>query len=280
MTNAYITESSFSRIAMKNIRDINGEIMDVCRRVYESRNILKYLNHKEIKFIECKRLLLESTEECIERHIQRAEEEMEIKKAKTKDSPYVFISTTPPKYHYEKSCDFLSKDYLNFLIPLEIEARGAEATHKFREFAHANKQLLLDGKEYVFIHRLKMQFHLTNDISKVTFTNTGVRSLALEDGYDVTHEIDNVLNQIDMIGETETGSDILKRYIYKDHWKRHQIQNNDEVSNLLNLKSTLVDLIVKFHLHKNSMSGFSFDEGLLELMGFKRCGSCGKKIDL
>ena len=75
MTTVYITESNFSKIAMKNIRDINDDISQVCRRVYESRNVGAYLNHREIKFIECKRLLLENTEECIQRHIERIEAE-------------------------------------------------------------------------------------------------------------------------------------------------------------------------------------------------------------
>ena len=54
MTTVYITESNFSKIAMKNIRDINDDISQVCRRVYESRNVGAYLNHREIKLIECK----------------------------------------------------------------------------------------------------------------------------------------------------------------------------------------------------------------------------------
>ena len=279
MTTAYITESNFSYIAKKNIRDINDGIMDVCRRVYESRDIGKYLNHKEIKFLECKRLLLENTEEFIQKHLERVEAERENKKATVKNSPYVFVSTTPPKYHYDKNCKFLSKDYLNFLIPPEIEFRGENEIQKFREFADANKQLLIDDKDYVFIHRLRMQFKLTSDISKVTFTNTGVRSFTLEDGINVSHEIDNILNEIDMIGKTKLGAITLSRFRYMDYWKREQAQNNDEVTQILNLKSRLVDLIVKFHLQNNSMSGFSFDEGLLELVGFQRCGSCGKKFD-
>lgn len=279
MTTAYITKSSFARIAIKNINDINGEIMDVCRRVYESRDILKYLNHKEIKFIECKRLLLESTEECIERHIKRANKEMANKNAKTKKSPYIFVSTTPPKYHYERACTFLTKDYLNFLIPPEIEVRGEKEIHNFREFAQTNKQLLIDGREDVFISRLEMRFKLKNGLSKVTFANTGRQRVGLEDSCDVSHDIDNVLNQIDMIGETETGAYILRNFRYKDHWKRDPIQNNDEVNNLLDLKSSLVDHIIKFHLQNNSMNGFSLDEGLLESIGFKPCGACGKKHD-
>lgn len=279
MTTAYITESNFTHIAKKNLLDINGDIMEVCRRVYESRDVSKYLNHKEIRFIECKRLLLERTEECIQRHIQRIEKEKKNKNSSIKYSPYVFVSTTPPKYHYERDCKFLSKDYLNFLIPPEIESRGENEIQKFREFANANKQLLLDEKAYVFIHRLRMQFKLTNDISKVTFTNTGVRSLSLEDGIDVSNEIDNVLNEIDMIGKTESGAITLNRYRYMDHWKRDLAQNNNDVIRVLNLKSKLVDLVVKFHLQNNSMNGFSFDEGLLELIGFQICGACGKKID-
>lgn len=33
MTTVYFTESNFSKIAMKNFRDINDDITQVCRRV-------------------------------------------------------------------------------------------------------------------------------------------------------------------------------------------------------------------------------------------------------
>lgn len=278
MTTVYITESNFSKIAMKNLHDINGDIAQVCRSVYESRNISTYLNHREIKFIECKRLLLENTEECIQRHIKRIEAEKKTKSQSVKYSPYVFVSNTPPKYHFERECNFLSKDYLNFLVPPEIEARGESEIQKFREFANANKQLVLDNKVYVFIQRLTTQFRLQNDVSKVTFTNTGVRALDLVDGVDISHEIDGVLNEIDSLGKTEAGANTLKKFRYMDYWKRDLAKNDDTVI-LLNMKSRLVDLIVKFHLQNNSMKGFSFDAELLELVGFKSCGSCGKKFD-
>jgi len=279
MTTVFITESNFSKIAMKNIRDINDDISQVCRRVYESRNVGTYLNHREIKFLECKRLLLENTEECIQRHVERIEAEKKNKNHAVTYSPYVFVSNTPPKYHFERECNFLSKDYLNFLVPPEIEARGHSEIQKFREFANANKQLVLDNKVYVFIHRLKTQFRLQNDVSQVTFTNTGVRALDLEDGFDISREIDSVLDQIDSLSQTESGANTLKKFRYMDHWKRDLAKNDDTV-NLLSLKSRLVDLIVKFHLQNNSMKGFSFDAELLELVGFQSCGSCGKKFDL
>lgn len=280
MTTAYITGSNFSKIAMKNMSDIKGDIMDVCKRVYDTRDISKYLNHKEIKYLECKRLLLESTEECIQKHILRVEEEQKSRKSKAAHSPYVFVSARPPKYHYDRECEFLSKDYLNFLIPPEIDKRGQGEIQKFRDFANANKQLLLDGRTYLFIQRLKTQFNLKSDVSEVTRGNSGAQSLTLEDDLDIdiSQEIDNVLNEIDKIGKTESGELALNRFRYMDYWKRNHPQSNDEVALLLSLKSRLVDLIMRFHLQNNSMKGLCFDEGLLELVGFERCSACAKKI--
>ena len=94
---------------------------------------------------------------------------------------------------------------------------------------------------------------------------------------DISQEIDNVLNQIDQFEQTPSGKITLNRFRYMDYWKRNHPQSNDEVTLLLSLKSRLVDLIVKFHLQNNAMNGFSFDEGLLELLGFERCGACAKK---
>ena len=113
MTTVYITESNFSKIAMKNLRDINDDITQVCRRVYESRNIATYLNHREIKFIECKRLLLENTEECIHKHIERIDAEKKNKSQAVKYSPYVFVSNTfivgAVSFSSEKSVPLRSK---------------------------------------------------------------------------------------------------------------------------------------------------------------------------
>ena len=280
MTTAYITARNFSRIANKNLQDIKGDIMDVCKRVYESRDISKYLNHKEIKYIECKRLLLESTEECIQRYIQRVEEERRSRAPRSVYSPFVFVSARPPKYHYDRDCEFLSKDYLNFLIPCEIEERGKDEIQKFRDFANANRQLLLDGRTYLFIQLLKTQFHLKYDVSEVTLSNSGTQSLVLEDDLDIdiSHQIDNALNEIDKLEQTPSGKIALNRFRYMDYWKRNHPQSNDEVTLLLSLKSRLVDLIMRFHLQNNAMKGFCFDEGLLELVGFERCSACAKKI--
>ena len=243
-----------------------------------------YLNHREIKAIECKRLLLESTEECIQNHVRRIQADNLKKKQDNnqpgKYSPYVFVNNAPPKYHFERQCEFLSKDYQNFLVPPEIEARGKDEIQRFREFATANKQLVLDGKADVFILRLKTQFRLQNDVSKVSFTNTGVRTFDLMDDIDVTREIDTVLNEIDSLGQTEAGENTLKRFRYMDHWKRNLTRNDETVARLLDLKSRLVDLIVRFHLQKNSMKGFSFDAALLELVGFQSCGFCGRRRDV
>ena len=277
MTTAYITESNFSKIAEKNLDDIRDDIMDVCKRVYESRDISKYLNHKEIKNIECKRLLLESTEECIQRHIRRVEEERKSGTPKAVYSPYVFVSAKPPKYHYNRECEFLSKDYLNFLIPTEIDARGKVEIQKFRDFANANKQLVSDGRTYLFIQRLKTQFQLKYDVSEVMLSNSGTQSLVLEDDLDISREIDKVLNEIDQLEQTPSGKIALNRFRYMGYWKRNHACGNDEVTLLLSLKSKLVDLVVKFHLQNNAMNGFSFDEGLLELVGFERCSACAKK---
>ncbi len=279
MTTAYITESNFSKIARKNINDIRDDVMDVCKRVYESRDISKYLNHKEIRNIECNRLLLENTEECIQRYIQKVEEERKIGTPKAVHSPYVFVSAKPPKYHYNRECEFLSKDYLNCLIPREIEERGKDEIQKFRDFANANKQLFFGGRTYLFIQRLKTQFQLKYDVSEVTLSNSGTQSLVLEDDLDIdiSREIDKVLNEIDQLEQTPSGKITLNRFRYMDYWKRNHPQSNDEVTLLLSLKSRLVDLIVKFHLQNNAMNGFSFDEGLLELVGFERCSACAKK---
>lgn len=283
MSDVYITKNNFSKIAEKAIGDLSDGINEICSRVYGYRDISKYLNYKEIKDIEYKRLLIEGADSYIEEYLEKFRRGALEKKAAGVFSPFVFVSTTPPKFHYDKDCEFIKKDYLNFYIPPEIDKRGVNEVEKFRVFANANKQLLVDGKEDVFILRLKAQFNLQNDLSKVVFSNSGVNDNIFGTDFDVSARIDEVMNSIDLLGKTGAGKVMLENYIYLDHYRRPRLAKEDDediVFEVLRLKTELVNLLIKFHLNKNSKSGFSFDKEFLEQIGFAGCSVCGKQFDL
>lgn len=280
MADVYITKNNFSKIANIAIGELTDGINAICSRVYGYKDISKYLNHREIKDMECKRLLIEDTNKYIEEYFEKQRKKLG-KKSSGASSPFVFLTAGSPKFHYNKDCDFITKDYINFYIPPEIEGRGENEIEKFRSFANSNKQLLIDKKEDVFIFRLKNQFQLKNDISKLSISNSGVRNIILGVDFDVSTRIDEIMESIDLIGQTETGKDVLRRYIYLDHYKQNRVSEGNKIAlEILMLKSELIDLLVKFHLKKNEKSGFSFEKKFLESIGFEGCRACGKQFDL
>jgi hypothetical protein len=261
MSDVFITKSNFSKVAQKAIGNLEEGIQEICSRVYGFKDISKYLNGKEIRDIECKRLLLEDSGKYISKFLEENKLIILKRKNNAQFSPYIFVSTAPPKYHLNKDCTFLSTDYINFYIPPEINERGADEIERFRDFAIVNRQLLVDGKEDIFIARLKIQFRLVCDMSKISFLNSGVDSFIFGNDCDVAKRIDEVMAAIDSIGQTDAGSKLLRQYIYMDHYKvgRREVQEDKIVLKILTLKGELINLLIKFHLMSHSKSGFSFD---------------------
>lgn len=217
MSDVFVTQSNYSKIAEVVIDDLTDGISEICSRVYGHKDISKYLNENEIINIECKRMLIEETDRLIERYFEIKSEALQFMSQIADKDTFVFIKNTPPKYHNESGCRFLNKDYINFYIPPEIKKRGYLEVEKFRVFANNNKYLLIDDKVDAFIFKLKMQFKLTCDISKISFLNSGVNKSFFDEDIDlpdISKRIDEVMCEIDSIGNTDFGKDMLLSYIY------------------------------------------------------------------
>ena len=223
-------------------------------------------------------MLLENSEKAISEYLRRKQIEDTTRSGTARFSPYLFVNTTPPKFHEDRSCEYLSRDYINFYIPPEIEGRGAAEIERFRGFAADNKGLLLENREGVFIQRLKNAFHLKSDISKLSLSNSGVSGFKYFDHPDeVSKKIDQVLHSIEEMGRSEEGSKALKDFMYLSYHKIHLVPKNKTlVLELLNKKRDLVNLIISFYLTEKSQKGFSLDRGFLEAIGFMPCSACGK----
>ena len=282
MSEVYITKSNYSKVAAKVIGELNENIGDICARIYGTKNLTKYLNHREIKDIEHKRLLIENASKYINEYLENKKHEERTKAPSNTLSSFVFVSNKPPKFHFKRDCDFLTKDYHNFYIPPEIEERGKNEVQKFRDFANENRHLLNENKEDLFVFRLISQFKLQGEISKVVFTNTGVREFGFCNAKeDIENRIDEVFNSIDKIGESEEGEKLLRKYIFLGHNMPHKIPKNDEGAlDILRLKSELIDLLMRLHMANNSKSDFSLNRDFLESIGFEGCAACGGEFDL
>ena len=193
-------------------------------------------------------------------------------------SSMIFVSGAP-KYHKDNTCKTLTKDFENFEIPVEILQRGDSAVRDFREFATINRKLLNEGKEDIFRLRLKSQFHLTSDIGKVSFTNSGRAPLPVSSfGTDLNQlaaAIVTAAARVESLRETEEGAKALQNYRFASPSRLTQGgELNACERQVLERKRDLIALVTEYVVRKHNGDGTVFSQQLLEVYGFEPCGIC------
>jgi hypothetical protein len=146
---AYLTKYTFLKLCKK--LEINCEI-DLnlfIDNIYEDRFLFKILNKKQIKFLFIHKLLLQDESKFIIDYYQKMPE-------KKDQQNYVLEKGGKPKYHISDSCEYLQKNFIGFIIPIEIKKLGNETIEEFRSW--------FKSKGYI------EDFHLNNlDKNKVIF---------------------------------------------------------------------------------------------------------------
>lgn len=277
----YITYSNFSKAVHSVLVMIRCGIEQIYQNAYQPRDLRQYINHEEAKEIEQRRLFLEGTEEYIKSFLQNRAALDLAETENAKASHYVFISTSRPKFHSNRHCEMLTRDYVNFVIPQEIRARGQSEVEQFRAFASENRKLVSDGREDVFIQKLKNRFGLQSSMSKISYTNSGAREFVFYDSADIAaQKIDETLSEIDSLGSSPEGAAALKRFRFLHYRNTRQVGDNPIGLKLLILKRKLIDQIIAYHMARSAKNGFSLNRSFLETLGFEPCKSCCEGFDL
>ncbi len=265
----FVTQSNLKKLCYRS-----GVIEKEASKIYEivnEFNLNKFLSKPEQTALSSLSEFLSKTEESL---IELA------KKFKTPDksSSFLFISG-PPRYHKNSECKTLTQNFTNFEIPVEIEQRGKAAIDQFREFAVANRKLLSEGREDVFIQRLKTHFKLTADIGKIQFENSGSASTpALTTHLTLTELAAYIITaaaRIESIGETEDGARAFSSYRYAPVRRLTQPQKIGRYEMLvLERKRELISLVTEYIVRKSNRRGAVFSRALFEAYGFLPCGIC------
>lgn len=276
----FITQSNLRQLVYRaNVVERN--ISSIYDGIYGRIDLSDYISEKEAQNLHALGDFLEKSEDyLIEVAVAGG-----IRPASSQSSPFVFASGAP-KYHKNEFCETLTRDFENFKIPTEIDDRGPEAVSEFREFAAKNRRLLNDGREDVFVQKLKNHFGLASDIDRVSFSNSG-RTKLVENGpteglEQLSSRIRAVVDRIELFRKTEQGTKVFRSHIFAPPARLLQAhQLNSVERDLLQMKKELVDLVTEFVIRKRNPEGSVFSQRLLEVYGLEACGvCCDKGFDL
>lgn len=271
-----ITTSNFKKIIEESKIKIEEDITITFKSIYGEINLRPYLNEKEA--IDIRKLIdfLLNSETYVST-LKKQKGDSQGKKTIPLQSRYIFTSSSSsPKYHKNNECRTLLNNFENFEIPREIEVQGKEEIAKFREFARENRGLLKNGKEHLFIIKLKEKFNLNSDINKISFNNSGKIEVLKMSTPNIKEEISKIIKNLEAINNSDAGRKSIKKYMFVPGKMIKIMEKNETLClgdlEVIAMKKKLLDLIIEFNIQKNK--GLTFTENVLEFYGFEKCGVC------
>ncbi|MGJ7918239.1 hypothetical protein ACI48D_22565 [Massilia sp. LXY-6] len=277
-TNKYaITTSNFKKLVQKTKVEIEEDIITTFKSIYSETNLRPYLNQKEATDIRKLSEFLTNTEKYGSALQKQLEKSALPAVNKAVSNHYLFTSaSSAPSYHKSIDCKTLTNDFENFEIPLEIRNKGDDEVNRFRNFAKENRGLLKNGKEYLFIQKLKDEFRLKCDINKISFHNSGKVEVSKMSTPNIKENIAQIVERLEELRVTDDGKLSIAKYMFAPSTAARALRENETLNDtdreILEHKKNLLDLIIEFNIQKSD--GLNFSETLLQFYGFKKCGIC------
>ena len=258
---------------------MDSEILASYKELYEKDDMSLYVSKKELSGLTKDLFFLQKSEDFLILHERKGREERRLKTHKFKSpSSWIFVPGAP-KYHIDDKCESITNHFNNFHMPDEIQNQGEIAIIEFRKFAQDNKKLIFEGREDVFLERLKIKFNLKQPIGSVSHENSG-SVVEITDEFTTLEELEieikKSIRNIEEIRSTEEGKKSIAAYLYARpdvNLKYHRNLSAIDKNLLLN-KSRLLDCIRKYNIYKYKNGHIEYSKGFLEFYGFEPCGKC------
>lgn len=265
----FITKSTFNRIVSEI--DLKAEPFPSKLRL-EGKN-LTILSKKELQ-----RLAL-ITEILGSEYIP--ENRFFLKIEKPNDSYTLVHPERVPSYHTEKNCSGLTKEYENYLVPIEIREQGIPSVTKFRKFFFDNNNLFNENKNDFFLKTRKefglTQILTTEDFIELKAPNSGRGSIENFNLKDLEEKLDTAITEAENFKyEGPINQLTIAKYgnIYKP-----SLNNPDEIKIIAKwseLKRYIKSSYILFSMVKNNPE-INIDGNFLDSLGLKKCSLCNKQ---
>ena len=265
----YITRNNANKIlqfyAKELIKTIDKKaVLDAAPHIYKE-DLSWILSTLEFKYLYIEKLVFSENEtlRAAGRLIERV------------DSGFLFITKSPPKYHYDSRCKSLRSDYINFSIPPEIEAKGREHIERFRQFAEDNKSVFYENPNK-FLDMLEANFLLRQRPERVEFVNSGSQEFVRLDIDELEKVIDEHLEKARRFQEENPATKNL-RYAPARYIKNLDNSGVTAADRLWHEKyKTRLKAMLREYIRKANNPDFSYTKIFLDSLGFEECRACAK----
>lgn len=286
MSKVYITNASFRMITKSlqykkcklNRDELLQNISDDFATEFENEsfieNIKQFYNSNELKDIYFGKKLLEDfaellkdiegNKEIITEHVQRS------------NSMYVF-KIKAPSFHDNPSCQWMMSDFKNIIIPEDCKLNS----DKYQKAI----QWLSDNKNLSFFElnsKFKIEFECDCDLEEVARTNSGEKEYDNEQiNFNLYTQSDKNFRQMKMFFDGEFAKKVQDLKYAPSHSLKKILKNyKDEpyyetIIDFHTMKEATKQMIMKYYQHKLNID-LSFDQSLLESIGFRKCNGCSK----
>lgn len=162
---AYVTKYTYTRLSGSLLQPEGRVSVDWMFDFIYEESLAAILNQREAERLYIQKLMLE-----------RKYQSLRIKKPTF--SPEYIFSVGTPKFHKINACRCLTADFINYLVPPEIEARGPQKVREFQEYCAQLKKELEGKSDDVFWMRVNAKFHIHTSPEQVHYENSGVQDVS------------------------------------------------------------------------------------------------------
>ncbi len=262
---AYITKSNARNLEYQVKRsEIEKIMVDDLYKVS-----LWMLTKKEQQWLAAARIFYENPKFYIDRIYEKVE--------RTSSGNLVYVSGVPA-FHADQQCDVLTRDYLNYVIPEEIVARGEGVVAQFRDWWKGEEELLRSDSSR-FLEKMGIRWLLRNppSVNSIEADNSGVDETENRDLTEVENEINELIALMgevrsrhgDLIAEFGKRTYAIKQGTVKIDNQKDKAVLEDWEKKKEKLKG---DLRLYFQLRFNPE--LELQGSVLESLGFKSCAQC------
>lgn len=284
MSKVYITNASFRMITKSlqykkcklNRDELLQNISDDFATEFENEsfieNIRQFYNSNELKDIYFGKKLLEDfaellkdiegNKEIITEHVERS------------NKMYAF-EIKAPAFHNSQSCHWMMSDFKNIIIPEDCKLNS----DKYQKAI----QWIIDNKNLSFFElnsKFKIEFECDCDLEEVARTNSGEKEYDNEQiNFNLYTQSDKNFRQMKMFFDGEFAKKVQDLKYAPSHSLKKILKNyKDEpyyktIIDFHTMKEATKQMIIKYYQHKLNID-LSFDQSLLESIGFRKCNGC------
>lgn len=297
---AFLTNHTFGKLCRKV--EINKDIdLDVfIKHVYDDPAIYYMLNSLERKYLFKFRALLENEGNFFVQYYKEVPEREDKKQ-------YVYESAGKLKYHTSRDCHFITKDFVDFVVPQEIRDLGDDAVEEYRQWfkdkGYADQYFdhRLKPEKVVVSYNLKFPSQLgvapLNEGFKLIEERPNSNNITIEESFDYDKFLEELEEWKDHYRNVFSCK-VLRTLSKYQYLLRH---DDDKVNEMLSqifspefvpnygidgvreklrysreIKQHVIHLLVDYFKWTFKANDKNFDSLTLESFGLECCGNCKK----